>query len=1228
MKKMKISKILGVGLALVMVFSLMVGFMPAQKAEAQAWTPNQWGTLSIPTATGAVRLAADCNLIALGPDGMTFYAASNQAGATALYRSVNGGKSWTAFTNLPAAPAASAVTFPITELAVAPDDPNIVAFVDSNFVTSTAGNIYLSTNGGAIWSPMVNVGTVTGFVAASVIQDLDISEATAGGREYMVCTANPVGAIDNGNVFIFGTAAAPLAWTEIGAAAGGDPIDNAGLEGMDFTACAFTPGYAGTKVILVIGSTDNIDTAPAGLWPAAQQNDTLLNIKNTSFPGWDAAPAQGFTGWPVDIEVAAGDSPSEALIVASGIALPSDFDPTIADGRRVYVYWDSNSATATDDAYRVDNDICRELNVAAGAAIRLTSIAYGGVREAGTLFVGDLAGAYAGSQVRRCADPWATLPTWKTSPKPPTGGSAAAPGTASVQVALPADFMASNIVYAGTRGTAIDDQSAFSISRDGGVSFNGLSLIDTCSGTAFDAILDVAPSADGKNLFMATADTAAARPESLWKSTSSPLGGSWERVLAVNFNDTGIIRLDPDYATTSVLYFAETFIGGNRAIRYSTNGGQTYSNRFFPADITDFAVQSKDVIYALIGTTTRKTTNAAWGWGLPKNTGLTAPATVMVAPNGDVFVGGTGNVAYSTDAGETYGRMTAGIGAGAGLLQVAVDKAYDTNKTVYAASSTATEGIYRWTLGTSTAWEQIRTVAGSMTGLVQWDGILYGSWINVGTTGSVHVAGDTFRINSAPALLADNGTITCTTGRVRITVVSSVVGNVTVNGAAAAVTLTPGGSATWAIIIGSAILTNYIEVEALTANTNGTWTSVVGTSVAWVSVDTAPVDAWVVPGPGIAAYGYSLPTAEIPVVGVTAGVGSGAERTLGPLDQVADIAWQTLDVGAAAATFNRPPSALKVSGGGGNWLFAINNIAAPTLMAYDDSMAGAAITMTCPAKVPADPGTGRNNSFVMKWTQVSNANQYHVFIWSSATMPDLVYAAPNSPGAPAAYNPLVAAVPSWEVPANILASGRDYWVSARAVNQATGDGNRSPWSARAKFSVEYTAPVEAPYAGPVLLGPAPGATGVSLKPGFAWGPVSGAIKYEFELSTNPGVTAGGYFVDALVGLTGTNALVTTAWQCDKDLGYATNYYYHVKAFTASGETGWTTGTFSTITAGVFTCPLDGLTFATQAELQAHNAVAHAPVIPQTPAYIWAVVIIGAILVIVVIALIFTTRRVP
>jgi len=60
---------------------------------------------------------------------------------------------------------------------------------------------------------------------------------------------------------------------------------------------------------------------------------------------------------------------------------------------------------------------------------------------------------------------------------------------------------------------------------------------------------------------------------------------------------------------------------------------------------------------------------------------------------------------------------------------------------------------------------------------------------------------------------------------------------------------------------------------------------------------------------------------------------------------------------------------------------------------------------------------------------------------------------------------------------------------------------------------------------------------------------------------------------------------------------------------------------------VYTCPVDGLTFDTEAELQAHWNAVHAPVAPTTPAYIWVIIAVGALLVVAMLILIVRTRRV-
>jgi photosystem II stability/assembly factor-like uncharacterized protein len=1056
--KTKLSHILGVSLAVMLVFGLAFALVPTKEAEAQAWTANQWSAINIPGVANNIRLAADCDFIAVGNDGATFYAVDNQGNL--LYKSTNAGLTWVNVT-----PAVPAFAFDLLGLAVAPDDVNCVAVADANSV------VYISTNGAATWSTLPALNTVAGFVTGTTVQDIAVSPATLAGREWMVCTGNAGDALSDGNVFIFGTVVAPLAWSEYGGSTGFGGVDPLG---QDFISCAFSPNYGNDSTILVVGA-DNVATANDN----SAVGDTWLNIKNIGFAGWNAAVAQGFVLWPVAFDTATADSPGESEITGAGIALPADFDPTNANWRRAYGYYDTGVAGFFPDAYRFDDFTCRELNVNNGVAIRLASMDYAGTLSSGTLFVGDRAGFYTvGTQVRNCSDPWVALPTWNLTPKGPTGNTAG--NVADTQVAVAPDFLSSGLVYAGTSGAAANDQSAFSRSTNGGVSWNQISLIDT----NILSVQDIAPAADGATFFMATAgnDAAGGYSDSLWRTTSTPLALLWERVFTDNFCNSGLVRLDPDYLDTGVLYFAEIAAAGNNKLKQSADCGEIWANRFFPAVVTDFAVEDASTLYALIGLTTRKSTNGGWGgsWGLPIATGLGACATVLVAPNGDVLVGGGGNVAYSTDGGGTYNLLPGAIGAAGGLIQVAVDANYDTNSTVYAASSTAGEGIYRWVIGTDAAWENILPAAqvgtAVMTGLVQWNGYLYGS-------------------------------------------------------------------------------------ENLTA------------------------------------------------------AGSAAERIMAPFLQVTDmlLGWTTLNVGAGAATFNRAPSALKAcdNGGGGTLLFAINTTPAAQVMVYDDSMANAVITVSVsPDPVTADPNTGRSNDFIVSWTQPGNATQYYLNIWTSETGFDVAYQATVPP---ATFTPAAAGAPSHEVPTGSLASGREFWVSVIAVQQAPGDGNLSPWSARVPFTVEYSSPIEAPYAGPVLLGPNPGDTDVAPDVGFSWGPIVGATEYSFILAKDAALT------DVVISET----VATTAYG-PVTLDYSTDYWYAVQA-TAPTTSPQSIGSFTTMDEPVekYTCQYCGLTFDTREELEAHIAAVHAPT---TPLYIWIVIAIGAILVIAVIWLIFTTRR--
>jgi hypothetical protein len=211
----------------------------------------------------------------------------------------------------------------------------------------------------------------------------------------------------------------------------------------------------------------------------------------------------------------------------------------------------------------------------------------------------------------------------------------------------------------------------------------------------------------------------------------------------------------------------------------------------------------------------------------------------------------------------------------------------------------------------------------------------------------------------------------------------------------------------------------------------------------------------------------------------------------------------------------------------------------------------------------------------------------------------------------------------WNEYTNTLGTIIDEWLLANStyywrVRVADWDDNFlgapliSPWSQTFKFKTVIGPSMQRP----LLQAPLPGEMDVPLSPTFEWSGIEWAETYEFELALSPTTTAGGYFTEPLVALVSADALVSTAWKCDIQLGYDTRYYWHVKALGVDTDTPWSdVGTFTTM--GV---PAEPPT--------TQPPVVIPPAENITPAWIWAIVIIGAILVIAVIVLIVTTRRVP
>jgi hypothetical protein len=158
---------------------------------------------------------------------------------------------------------------------------------------------------------------------------------------------------------------------------------------------------------------------------------------------------------------------------------------------------------------------------------------------------------------------------------------------------------------------------------------------------------------------------------------------------------------------------------------------------------------------------------------------------------------------------------------------------------------------------------------------------------------------------------------------------------------------------------------------------------------------------------------------------------------------------------------------------------------------------------------------------------------------------------------------------------------------------------------------------------PIIDSPVAGAKGVSDKPAFSWIPVTNTTKYQFQLSE------GTAFAVPMVDET----TMTTAIVINITLEPGKTYFWRVKALEPV-ESDWSAIGSFTVAVPEEPAP-PPITVTQQAPPQITvttpappPAVTYQPPAEEkiAPAYIWAIIIIGAVLVIAVIVLIVRTRR--
>jgi hypothetical protein len=295
---------------------------------------------------------------------------------------------------------------------------------------------------------------------------------------------------------------------------------------------------------------------------------------------------------------------------------------------------------------------------------------------------------------------------------------------------------------------------------------------------------------------------------------------------------------------------------------------------------------------------------------------------------------------------------------------------------------------------------------------------------------------------------------------------------------------------------------------------------------------------------------------------------------------------------------------------GSNKLWAVQANAGLTQLVYcfTDTLATTPPALTGPTdKISVTSSSGVGDVVIITWNRAANATAHTVQVsYDSAftqTILDTAYTYPT-------LNTIIGGTTS----GTPLSPGKTYYWRVRASSPIN-----SAYSEVRTFTVQALAAQV-----PVIASPDNGATILNQSPAFSWSPVTGTTKYEFQLSTTPtfGTTV----------LTDTPASAGTLVPVTIKLDQGKQYFWRVRALEpVQGD--WSTAanflvavpttTAAAVTVTVVPAPVITIPAAPAA---ATYTIA-APAVNQiAPTYIWAIIIIGAILVIAVIVLIVRTRR--
>jgi hypothetical protein len=1122
-------------------------------------------------------------------------------------------------------------------VAIARDNPSVWAITvgySTDVPSYGPRHVLYTDDAGVDW---VDTGIV--LPASETIRDIAISVDYGGNRDIGVATVTGTG---NGSFYIitskpFGQMSG--LWQDQGAAPSVAPLPRGSA---DYFNIRFSPNYASDHSVALVYATINATYFNVGFRD--------VNVNSTL--------NYAFTGNGVEVKnspSAANASPGMNQLNISDLELPEDFSGQTANLRRVYISLDcegNKGAMSQDGIFRIDDthtyllmDTSRTLDKS------IYSIAYYGTYASGKLIAGERRGAACTATVPT----WFTdsptvcpIPCWYPALKPATGAAgqlictSQTLGIGSARVAWSDDGA---LAFAGTGSLAErnsvqgganwydnllnapiqNDESAFSVSRNNGETWNQLGLIDT----TIDWFNDVAPSLDCTTIYIASVNhnngAGCDEFDSVWRSTlnadvadplpaSRTLGFYWERVMthttsiscADGQTDMPLLRLPQicdDVPDGRIVAWAAQ---ETRAQLWSPDYGDFWA-AILPRDaIQDFTFETSEIIYELSPTgMVQRVTNSGTEWNTKSTSNdsrVMSAHTIAAFPKGKVLVGAASQQADIASFSPVEGKQwitVPGNNTSFGNVHVAFDPDFANNKFVYLADDQLDDQGNRNTSLTGTVF---REQAPAYINLADVDMMSRGN--------SAHATVNwPAPLDSPPHPVGQFGIVVAKTGDPEPAVYSAHARIRTSLATATAPTATP-----------------LTVVDIATTNITGAQTGGGTASLA----------------NNVTALGTV--TSRAGILGSTAvwkPHDSAVCRTIRPWQAMPKfgITWDCLDIFTPASqdnvTFTLEPSSLKYCGcctlDSYTTLFAIDDMSGVIggyspddnqgmLWAYTDCIAKKGPVILTPedgAFVGCDPVSGRNQQVDLSWEQLCLAVRYELEIYKDRELTMKVNPAMTNPGG----LPIITAVTgslvidldannmtqpaTWISPGALPEAGADYFWRVRVIRSSTGQIAISPWSAIRSFAVKPGFITKTPVQGIELLSPKDGCAGCPVKPvSLSWTPYKEATKYEVVLAKDAEMT------QVIKRATTT----TTAYEYKDALEYGKNYFWRVRSLEIKGQSNtsdWS-GTF---------------TFKTMPEPPpaSDNTTKKQKTQSDSPGFVWVVILVIAAVPVAMLILIRKTR---